>query len=94
MCSKKAPNYFVILVGARGASAFHWFMFAFWNLFGMCCSHCKTCKHCKDCKAFSTRLKRKMTKQQKAKVARRRARLAEAARKRGDEPACYYKTWI
>ena len=39
MCSKREPNYFVILVGARGASAFHWFMFAFWNLFGMCCSH-------------------------------------------------------
>lgn len=36
-------------------------------------------------------LKRKMTKKQKAAVARRRARLAEAARKRGQEPACYYK---
>ena len=35
-----------------------------------------------------------MTKKQKAAVARRRARLDEAARRRGQELACYYKTWV
>jgi hypothetical protein len=54
-----------------------------------CCIHDET-----DLSQRTLRLKRKMTKEQKKAVAKRRARAEAKARKDGKKAACFYKTWV